>query len=67
MIIPHRHDKNHTFLQGGPHGSETSLGFKLVLVTKGSLLRVTEGVGEGVTCNPVDGGRGVGDDNTIWT
>jgi len=65
MIIPDGHDKNHALLQSSSHGSKASLGLELVLITKGSLLCITEGVADGVAFNSSDGGLRVRDDNTI--
>jgi len=65
MIVPDGHDKNHSFLQGCSHVSETSLSLELVAVTKSSLLGITEGVGDGVAGHASDGGGRVGNDNAI--
>ena len=61
VVVPERHDEDHTLGEGGAHLHETSLGAEVVGVAEGGLLGVAVGGGDGVAADSGDIALGVGD------
>lgn len=66
MIIPNRHDEDHTSLQGVTHGFDTTLSGVLIIVTEEFLLSDTVVIGQGVVVGEgIKSGFGVLNNITI--
>ena len=65
MIIPDRHNKNHSLGQCGAHGRQTSLNCEFVGVSESSLLGSAEGGSNIVSCYSSDIRLGVGVNNAV--
>lgn len=57
VVIPQRHDEDHTLGESLTHLGESTLVLEGGLVTKGSLLSVTVGIGDGVVASDASLGR----------
>jgi hypothetical protein len=66
VVIPDREDENHTLRKGLVHGSEATLGSKVVVVTEGGLLVGAELLGNGIVGGETSNvGLGVLDDLAV--
>ena len=64
MVVPQRHDKNHSTLHGSAHLSRATLCLEVGVVTESGLLSITEGLGDRVVLlgHASDVRHGVGND-----
>lgn len=66
VVVPQRHDEDHTRGQRLAHGRQPTFALEVSLITKGGLLRVAVSRGDGVVaCHAGDGGLGVGDEDAV--
>jgi hypothetical protein len=59
VVVPQRHDKDHALLESVTHGLHATGASEVVVVTEDGLLVLAEGVGDRVTANTSDIGRGL--------
>jgi hypothetical protein len=62
MIVPNGHDKSHPARHSRAHRGEATMCLEGIVITEGSLLRITESCSDRITSNVGDRGLGVWND-----
>jgi hypothetical protein len=64
MIVPNGHDKSHPARHSTAHRCEAAMCLEGIVITEGSLLRITESCSDGITSNVGDSGLGIWNDRS---